>query len=163
MLSVLLAAAVSDIRTGRISNQLIFAGLSFGIIFRVWNMGAFGIAVFIIHITIPVILFSVLFLMRVLGAGDIKLFSVISSVCTYQQLFYCIVASFLAGAVLALLKTGGFKKLRVRILYFTLYVTDVIRERKIIPYPYIFGHREETIPFSAAILLGYLISLGGCR
>ncbi len=160
---MLLLAAVSDVRTGRIRNRLIFMGLGLGLVSCVWQAGAAGIAVFIFHITIPIILFSVLFLMRVLGAGDIKLFSVISSVCTCQQLFFCAVSSFVAGAILALFKIGSVKALRIRIVYFLLYVADVIEERRIIPYPYISERREETIPFSVAIMLGYLISLGGCR
>ena len=59
-----------------------------------------GILYFILNITIPVVLFILLFQMHALGAGDIKLFSLVGSFLTTRQLFQVIVYAFLFAAVL---------------------------------------------------------------
>ena len=157
-LLLLLLSVIGDIRTGRISNRLIAAGLGLGLLYRICRDGPSGIFSFFAHTAIPVILFFILFRMHVLGAGDIKLFSIISSFCTYRQLFYSIAAAFAVGAVFGMIKSGSMIRLCVRVRCFGYYVREILQRREIFPYPYLFDAAADTIPFSAAIVCGYLIS-----
>ena len=160
---MLVLAARSDLKSNRISNRLILTGLAGGFIYRIGTEGTSGIVTFLLHIMIPVILLFLLFLMRALGAGDIKLFSLISSICSYKELVYCVAASFVIGACMALIKMLYYKTFSRRLLIFVSYVQEMCEDRQFKQYSN--GVRESVniIHFSIAILLGYLVSLGVCH
>lgn len=163
LLVLLFLAAVSDIRTSQISNRLILAGLSIGFFFRLWEEGPIGIFTFFIHVTVPIIVLFILFLMRVLGAGDIKLFSVISGICSFREWIVCMAAAFLIGAILAAVRMIYLKNLNLRILCLGIYIRTILTERSFFPYPFGAKEQENTIHFSIAILIGYFVSLGVCH
>ena len=73
---LLILAVVTDFRERRISNRLIASGLFLGLALRILVEGSAGVVHFLVNISIPVIMLFLLFQMRALGAGDIKLFSV---------------------------------------------------------------------------------------
>lgn len=103
---ILLIAVATDIKTMKISNRLIASGLILGLAFQILGNGYAGILYFILNITIPVILCILLFQMHALGAGDIKLFSVVGSFLTTEQLIKVMVFSFFAAAMLGIAKIG---------------------------------------------------------
>lgn len=127
-----------DAGNGKISNRLIVSGLIWGLAFRLLGEGSAGAVHFLMNISIPVILLFLLFSLRVLGAGDIKLFSVAGGFLTLTQLGYLIVAAFVVGAVMGTAK----------IIYKKVTVGYAIGTRT-------FMH------FSTAILIGYLIVVWG--
>ena len=104
LLTFLVMAVVTDFKEMRISNRLIASGLFWGLALRVMAEGYAGIAHFLMNISIPVILLFLFFQLRALGAGDIKLFSMIGSIWNLKLLCYCMIFSFLTGAVFSLLK-----------------------------------------------------------
>ena len=123
----------------KISNRLIVCGLIWGLVLKIWGNGYVGILYFILNITIPVVLLYLLFQMRALGAGDIKLFSVVGSFITTEQLIRVMLYSFVIAAILGMGK----------VLYLHL------------------GHRKQggekltKIHFSIAILLAVILTKGG--
>ena len=76
---ILSIAVVTDVQCMKISNRLIVCGLIWGLVLKIWGNGYVGILYFILNITIPVVLLFLLFQMHALGAGDIKLFSLVGS------------------------------------------------------------------------------------
>ena len=64
--------------------------------------GSAGIVHFLVNISIPVIFLFLLFQMRALGAGDIKLFSVAGGFLTIRQLLYVMLAAFFSAAFIGL-------------------------------------------------------------
>lgn len=128
-----------DFREGRISNRLIAFGLLLGLIFRMLGEGGIGIVRFLVNISIPVILLFLLFQLRVLGAGDIKLFSVVGGFLDMRQLYMVVAAAFLAGAVIGILKL--------------LYQRKTIRAMR---------EHKTLIHFSLAIFIGYIVTVWGC-
>ncbi len=163
LLVLLFLAAVSDIRTSRISNRLVLAGLGMGILFRLWEEGPIGVFTFFIHVTVPIIVLFILFLMRVLGAGDIKLFSVISGICGFREWIGCVAAAFIIGAILAVVRMIYQRNFSMRILCLGIYIRTILTERSFFPYPFGAKEQENTIHFSIAILIGYLVNLGVCH
>lgn len=139
MLIILIVAVVTDLRETRISNRLIASGLILGLAFRAVGAGVAGVVHFLVNISIPVILLFLLFQLRVLGAGDIKLFSVIAGFMTIRQTLYVIFASFVAGGVIGMAKLLYLKERTGR-----------------------FGEGRTLIHFSTAILIGYLFVVWGC-
>ncbi|MCI8448261.1 MAG: hypothetical protein HFH30_07670 [Eubacterium sp.] len=148
-----------DIRTGKISNRLIGLGLFLGYIFNLIEYGWNGSFYFLIRISVPVLLFYLLFLMRALGAGDIKLFSVISSCIGLKGVLDIIIYSFLTGAVLSLIVLIHNKNLYSRIAYLSEYVKRALYTKSIAKYDYKSDGNQNYIHFSIAIFTGFIIYL----
>lgn len=157
---LLLSIAVwMDIRSWRISNRLIASGFLVGFIFQIRQYGIQGIGIFILNVLVPVILLYLLFLMRALGAGDIKLFSVISSIWNLKTACITIVAGFVVAAILSLCKLIYHRSLFPRLCVFVNYVRQVMTTGKLEKYPGESEGKQNFIHFSVAILIGFLITL----
>ena len=128
---------VTDVSCMKISNRLIGCGMFVGLLFQILGNGCTGVLYFILNVTIPVILLILLFQMHVLGAGDIKLFSVAGSFLTTGQLMRVIIFSFIIAAVLGVGKI--------------VYVYCVKKEKK---------EKYTQIHFSIAIMLA-VVCIGG--
>lgn len=139
ILPMLLAWAVyTDMTQTRISNRLIIMGLIVGFSLRVITEGSTGIIIFLVNVFIPVIFLFLLFQMRALGAGDIKLFSMLGAFISTEQLIRLMIAAFFVGALLGICK----------ILYQFIFLK------------YEIGKLTQ-IHFSPAILIAYILLFGG--
>ena len=151
---LLLAAVGMDLRSMRISNRLILVGLAFSLIRRFLCDGIGGLITGVILISIPVILLYLLFLAGALGAGDIKLFSLIGGFVNFKELMWCIVFTFIFAALFSLIKI---------MVYGTLFSNM----KRVMQYTHsiLYGRREKYRPesiekgcihFSVAILFGFI-------
>ncbi len=161
LLCFLTAAARMDLRTNKIGNRLIGIGLFFGYMRNLVEYGWNGSIHFLIQISLPVCIFYLLFLMRALGAGDIKLFSVISSCIGIKNLFQVVIFSFLIGAVLSCIVLFRNRNLYGRLYYFSCYVRTALLTKSIANYDYQSDGKQNYIHFSVPILIGYVMYLGG--
>lgn len=146
---------------GRISNRLIIPGLLTGFIRNLAESGWRGSIYFLIQISVPVLIFFLLFLMHALGAGDIKLFSVIGSCIGIEGLLKVIVYSFFVGAgssYFVLIRNQNFY---ARMAYFFHYVKTSLCTKSIARYDYQSDGKQNFIHFSVAILIGFFMYLGG--
>lgn len=138
LLGFLLCAVYTDMRQTRISNRLIVFGLFIGFVFRLWSEGSMGVLFYVVNIFIPVIFLFLLFQMRALGAGDIKLFSMLGAFISTEQLLKLMALAFCIGALMGICK---------------------------IIYQFIFLRFElgklTQIHFSPAILIAYILVVGG--
>lgn len=137
-----IVAAIMDIRFQKISNRLIVTGLGVGLIRRLLLQGSAGLITGVIQIILPVIFLYLLFLIGALGAGDIKLFSLIGGFVNLKELATCIIAAFVVGAIWSFLKLIwlGLKRL--------------LRMKEEDTFP----EQDRCIPFAVAILLGLLVA-----
>ena len=138
----------------RISNRLILMGLAVSLVLRVHEEGVVGLLTWTILVSFPVILLYLLFLVRALGAGDIKLFSLIGGFLHMKELIWCISFSFLYAAVFSLLKMiycGTFFLSMKRVMQ---YLYHCFSGTKMSYYPVCM--KEGQIHFSLAILLGLI-------
>ena len=72
------AAVFQDLRKGIISNVLILFGFLGGVVFQLIRLGGSGLILFFGSAVFPVLLFSILYYFRMIGAGDIKLMGVVT-------------------------------------------------------------------------------------
>lgn len=158
-LTLLSVAAAMDIRSFQISNRLIVSGILIGCFFHIQELGVKGVGVFLINVSLPVILFYLLFLMRVLGAGDIKLFSMIGGIWGLHILCITIAASFLVAAVMSLGKILFHRNLILRLRVFREYLCEVLASGRLLRYPQESQGEQHIIHFSIAILIGYAIAM----
>lgn len=134
----LLCAVYTDMTQTRVSNRLIMLGLIIGFIFRLWSEGLMGVFFYVVNIFIPVIFLYLLFQMRALGAGDIKLFSMLGAFISVEQLLKLMMAAFCVGAILGICK----------ILYQFVFLKCELG-------------KLTQIHFSPAILIAYILVVGG--
>lgn len=158
-LTFLSVAVVMDIQSFRVSNRLIISGLISGLLLQVLETGVKGLGVFILNVSIPIILFYLLFLIRVLGAGDIKLFSMIGGIWGFHLLIVTIVVSFLVGAGISMCKLLYHRNLISRLWVFKNYVGQVMAAGRLLKYPKESQEENHVIHFSIAILIGYAIAM----
>ena len=153
---IIVAAAWMDLRGGRIKNRLIFIGLIAGWISQILNGFPRGVGSVIGGMVLPILLGWILFKIRVVGAGDLKLLSVIGCFHGSRGVLSCmLIIIFLAGLY-------GFVILLCRhqlvsaFSDFFQYLEEISYTRELLPYER--GRREgRTIPLAVFIGSGYAI------
>ena len=125
---LLVCANVCDAKYYRVPNELIGLGYLLGIHIHVMSYGAKGLVIFMVKAVIPILLLYLLYVIDGLGAGDIKLYSVITGctsavVGTMESLLLLVTLSiFIAGAAIVL-RCFKEKRLDRRKLHFSFYIT----------------------------------------
>lgn len=99
---ILVVAGIIDLRTRRIPNLLVAFGLAFGLAVSYSTLGLSGMGSAFSGMGVALLLFVPLFLLRALGAGDVKLMMVVGSFLGPQDTFMIALLSFAASGVLAL-------------------------------------------------------------
>lgn len=165
LLVVLGAAAFYDVREHRIPNWWFFTGAAVNILLLVLTAESpLGAALFfqsffsiIFRMTAVILAFFVLFLCRMIGAGDIKMAALICGYLGLKTGMAAIFSGFFLGAVWSLLKlliTGSFTK---RISYFLAYIRRLIQTKELTYYyvPSRDGY-DGVIPLGLCLFLGTL-------
>lgn len=161
LLLILLSVAVaSDIRTYRIYNLPMALGVVAGLVHGFILNGLGGLVWSLLASIIPAVLLIALFALRMLGAGDIKLFCAIGAIMGMPFVLYAMAYSFLAGGFMALaimLIRGNFKQ---RLKHIVLYLKTCFLTRTFIPYTD-FGDKKDgsKFHFSLAIAAGCIVQI----
>ncbi|WP_316157585.1 A24 family peptidase [Cupriavidus sp. BIC8F] len=113
LLAMVGIAAISDLRSRRIPNWLVVAGLLVSLVLQISQLGAAsGAWTWLTGALAGLVPFVVLYLMRALGAGDAKLMAAIGAFVGPQPLLYIMLVTFLAGGVMALVMIAIFRSPR---------------------------------------------------
>lgn len=120
---LLLAAVWTDVKAGRIPNQVVFSGLALGILFNTALPGGLGFASSLpgglglwsalAGAAIGLAVMLPMYLLRAMGAGDVKLMAMVGAFLGTEDVLGAILATFLAGGVLSLgyaWKTGVLRR-----------------------------------------------------
>lgn len=97
-----MVASAMDLHTGRIPNQFILISLFSGIIYQIQEQGIQALPATMLGIIFPIILLFPIFIIKGLGAGDVKLIAVIGSFLSnkgYQAILHLIILSIIIGGV----------------------------------------------------------------
>ena len=101
---LLIIAAWGDIQRHRIPNTLILTGLALAITLGMWRGGLFGLWRAGGGFFLGLLVFMPFYLLRTLGAGDVKLIAVVGSFLgPGSEFFGAILGTLLAGGVMALI------------------------------------------------------------
>lgn len=128
---ILFLAARADVKTFRVPNGLILAGYGGGVLYQIGRhifhpgeFPIFGIWEYILSAFLIVVLLIPLFQFRVIGGGDVKLFSVCGMYTGLQGGITIILYSFLIGAVISVFHLAYrrfFSKIRgANIIHFSI-------------------------------------------
>lgn len=168
LLVLLLGAVVTDLSTTRIPNAFILSGLIIGVFYRVLCLGERNYPVILLGIIIPVLLFFPLFLIRAMGAGDIKLLAVTGAFFTIGENLKCIVLAIMIGGIFALIKVLFYRNLMERLKYMFTYFRNVLQFAYAGSFhEFVYIDREDSksvkregIKFSLPILIAVIIVMG---
>jgi prepilin peptidase CpaA len=155
----LITAALQDIFAGKVTNRLIATGLVTGLVFQVMEHGAWGIWFFLGNISVPIVLLYLLFQMRALGAGDIKLFSMTGGILTIGELCRCMVYTFLAAGLAAFFVLTFDRDRRRKLFGAMCYLAGIFRTKTIIPYRVTKESGKGHFAFAVFILFGVYAAL----
>ena len=130
-----------------------------GIILNTSQEGYSGLWNSILGITAPFILLILFFALKMLGAGDIKLFCAIGSITGINFILYNLIYSFLCGGIIALIFMIARKNAYERFKYLLSYFKRCILSFKI--YPYSDGNKKDDshFRFAYAIACGTIVQL----
>ena len=149
------SAMLFDLTTNRIPNYLVAVELAFGFAYQLCIFGPMGILSFLGGIAVPFALSYVLFLFRMIGAGDIKLFMALGSVAGFPLNVRIMLWSVICGGIISVFILWRRTGIMPRLIYLASYVRDFIRTgvRK----PYRKDGGAENFHFSVAIFAAVLV------
>lgn len=122
LLCVTMIATLADLKTGKIPNGLIAAGMAMGACYQVLSRGMAGLLIFAGGLVLPLLMMSGLFYFRMAGAGDIKLLCVTGGFLGPADGFRTLIASILIAGVISVWIMMRQKSFSGRMLYFMEYV-----------------------------------------
>lgn len=152
---ILIIATIQDFRCSKISNILVILGYSISFIYQV--IYEVNILLWLCGILLPIVMLFLLFYLKMIGAGDVKLLSVIGGFVGGRNSIQIFIWALFIGAVWSLLKMLRYGNLRTRFSYFFHYIYCLITNHSRIPYREKGTNQKSyTIQFSFAILLAYI-------
>lgn len=154
-------AAVMDLRTARVDNGWITFCLGIGLMVRWMEEGPAGIGSFLLGVLFPVVVLGGLFILRMLGPGDIKLFCALGGMMGVKTVGKCILASFFLGAGISLailISNGSFSQ---RFQYFIQYIQELVQSRTRKPYYRSDMSLPENFHFTVPVFLSVVLYAGG--
>lgn len=132
--TLLLIALVSDLITYKIKNSLTYSFMLVGLISNLAKEGYEGVMFSLKGIMLPAVCLIILYMVRVVGAGDIKLLSAIGAVMGAGFVFYVTVYSFICGGFIAagiiLVRRNGI----VRFKYLLTYIKSCFLSMELLQY-----------------------------
>ena len=141
-------AMIMDLRTAKVDNGWILFSMFVGFVLCIRERGVSGIRFFLMGSGAPLFL-AVLFVLGMLGAGDIKLFCALGSVMGFSEILKCICI---------LISEHNFCE---RIRYFMSYLENTVKNKQILSY----GKKDISLPenfhFTVPIFLSVLLYAGG--
>ncbi len=155
------AGAVCDIRTHRLPNALTYCGIASGILVRTLLDGWRGMGQALLGGLIGGGAFLVFFLLQGLGAGDVKLMTAIGSWAGWQQSFVVLLATAIAGGLLAVAYMIWNRRVAQTIRNMGALARS-FRDSGIRPHPEINLNNSRCIriPYAIAIAAGTLYAFG---
>lgn len=153
-------SAVMDLHETQIKNGWILCSLFSGLIFQIWQKGVSGAAFFTAGAFLPLVLLGILFVFRMIGAGDIKLFCALGGIMGPSVIVRCVGVSFLAGAGISLALMLSLGEFRYRFCYLAEYLRRFILTGKREPYCRR-GMALENIHFTVPVFMSVMLYTGG--
>lgn len=154
-------STIMDLKWEKVYNFWICGGWISCLLLRcIWEQ-EFRWSSFVGGTVVPVLLMFPLFLGKMIGTGDIKVFAVLGSAMGGRRILLCMLFSFVLGGVIALPVLIFRCNVRERLTYFFTYLNEVFLTKSFPAYlaP---GKRPENIHFTIPIFGSVLLlCLGG--
>ena len=153
---LLLIATISDISSYKIKNSIIISFIIIGLATNIF-INTNIILDYLVATILPIMALFILFALKMLGAGDIKLFCAIGSIVGTFNVAYCIIYSFLAGGAIALIMIIKNRSAMISLRNISTYFKCCILTQSLLPYKNDAGDANGCFHFSIAIVCGTML------
>lgn len=130
----LVIVVAEDIKSYTIKNSFIIIGIIGSFLLSNVPMTLETLMQWSLGVIVPIIVLFLLYIGRGLGAGDIKVFSVIGGMFGVHFVIQVIIYAFFLAAVLSVVKLIHQNNIKNRLQCLAKYIQEVIQEKKIVPY-----------------------------
>ncbi|MHB8064883.1 MAG: A24 family peptidase [Ruminiclostridium sp.] len=113
LLCLLFLSVISDLKGSKIRNIYVLSAMLLGITINAYFYGFAGIKSSIIGMVVPILFLCIFFYARLLGAGDIKLFSAIGALLGWKFVLYAISFSFIFGGLYAFVSLARSSEIKI--------------------------------------------------
>ncbi len=153
----LAAATAADFKWQRIPNELILFGLLTGLALRAESGGVMGMLTGILSGVITLVAFYIFYMIGAVGAGDVKLLSVMGLMmgCTFTA--YTALYSLFAAGAAALVFMVVRRQTHIRLYLLFSHIACCVRQKKLIRYSAL--EQEGYLHYALYISIGYLTAL----
>ena len=156
MIVILALALYYDVKEQKIKNFITIPAAVTGIAINLTERGLEGVFLSLQGWIVPVLALMVFYAIKVMGAGDIKLFAALGAIMGLKFVIYSFIYTVYIGAVIAfflLVRRNQFKK---RLMYLGSYFRNCFLTGKLYPYSTA-GERESKFIFTLALVPGTLL------
>lgn len=165
LIALVLAAALFDLLSRRIPNWLIGIGLVISLLYQTVSGFGTGFPSWAAGFAVGFTLFLPMYMLRAMGAGDVKLMAMVGSFLGGLAAFQTVLATLVAGGVLALLYAllSGRSKLvfeNIRIMLANMTVNAMTRKMPVTKLPLA---STGSLPYAIAIAAGTLLYIFAIR
>ncbi len=151
---------VCDIKAYKIFNAVVFPFIIIGLITNFVFYGFEGILFSLKGLFLPIGFLFILFALRMLGAGDIKLLGAVGAIMGPEFAFYASCYSFVCGGVISIIIMMHRKNGKQRIKYLFCYLKECFLTFTIRPYIDLGMKNDGSVfRFSYAIFMGTLLAV----
>lgn len=105
LLFLIFLALFYDVGRGIIPNKLLLTGMCIGLIMECYSAGPEGVITGLLRFIVSIIVLFVLFLTRAMGAGDVKLYSLISIYIGMRRSLWVFIVSILLAGIYIIIST----------------------------------------------------------
>ncbi len=126
---LVLAAGFTDVRSRRIPNWLTLSGLVLGFGLRILFSGTAGAAQSGKGFGLALLIYLPLYLLRGMGAGDVKLMAAVGSLAGPENWLYIFLATAITGGFLSLVVIARKRRLRQTLINVSVLSTELIHLR----------------------------------
>jgi prepilin peptidase CpaA len=158
---LVLSAVFFDVRSHRIPNWLVLCGLVIGIGYHSFMASGWGVAYSLKGAAVGFGVFLPIYLLRGMGAGDVKLMAMVGSFLGPASTFGAILMTLFAGGVLALAVALARGLLPMMIANVRLMLTNAAVKAAVGrgPGPEVLPNSAGKLPYAVAIAAGTFIQL----
>lgn len=153
-------AVIMDVKWEKVYNFWSYGGWLSWLLFQYISEDRMNWLNFLGGTVVPILVMFPLFLGKMIGTGDIKVFAVLGSVLGVEKILQCMVLSFLIGALIAVPVLIFRCNIRERFVYFFTYLKQVFLT-KTFPAYLAPGKRPENIHFTIPIFGSVLLLCSG--
>lgn len=150
-------AVINDLHNYKVRNEITFTFAMIGIIYNAWTFDLQFITSSLVGMLLPFILLLPLYALKMLGAGDIKLFCSMGALVGATNIMLTMAYSFLAGGVIAIIVMLYRKNLIMSIKYFLHYIRGCAMTVRFLEYDDLQSISNRKIHFTLCIALGTVV------
>jgi prepilin peptidase CpaA len=127
---VVLAAAAYDLKVRKIPNWLNLSGLILGVGLNCFLLHSAGLRLALLGLVVALLVYFPLFIVRGMGAGDVKLMAAIGAIAGPRNWFLIFLATSLLGGVAALVLVVYKKRLFLTLSNLSVITGELLRFRQ---------------------------------